>query len=138
MNYEPLQLKTFNQLSPLQKTWCNYLDEFQFNVFGTHTTRRPITMKSSRKLAEKFFDTFSGIDAFFFACEPFDTREGFHFHSLIKSGYDANTFQSYWDERYGRGRFDYIKGQSGVQAYVTKYITKTTSDYDLLTKKPLY
>ena len=50
----------------------------------------------------------------------------------------ANTFQNYWQENFGRGRFDYIKGQSGVQAYVTKYITKSKADYDLFTKKPLY
>lgn len=149
----------------------DWLYDKEFTAFTTFTTQKPIALPATRRLAERFRNRFHagnnhlnpngdkcdcpGVIDFFWCAEPFDTREGFHFHGLIKEGiyYSEEDYRRYWEEKKfykdltGRihvsmnyGRFDYqlISRNKNIEYYVTKYITKKLSDYDYYFRKPLY
>jgi len=142
---------------PKDPPLVKWLHDKEFTAFTTFTTQKPIALPTTRRLAERFAKRFhagSAID-FFWCAEPFDTREGFHFHGLIKEGlyYTEEDYRRYWEEKKfykdlaGRtkvsmnyGRFDYqkISRNKNIEYYVTKYITKKLTDYDYYFRKPIY
>jgi hypothetical protein len=82
----------------------------------------------------------------FWAAEPFDTRQGFHTHGLIKV-HEAVSFKSlseYFQIACGNKDLDKTKWhrvqlrkytpQKNASYYCGKYITKHLSDYDLWEK----
>jgi len=142
---------------PEQNALVDFLHEKKFDLFATFTTSRPIALPSARRLAEKFAKRFHAPKEmeFFWCAEPFDTREGFHFHGLIKNGwhYNQEDYFRYWTKgepytnlegkdcvrgKYGRSDFFKINRSKNAEFYCTKYITKSLSDYDFIFKTPLY
>ena len=129
-----------NKLPPEKIALIEFLHERKFDTFATFTTSLPITLKSTRRLAEKFGKEFlagKAID-FFWCAEPFDVREGYHFHGLINS-HQSNDVQlrqtnqmffDWWVSRYGRCQFLPITGTYNAEFYLTKYMTKQLTDYD--------
>jgi len=81
----------------------------------------------------------------FWAAEPFDAREGYHFHGLINTyGKISNQeMKSYWedDKRFGIGQFLEIRRALGkentIENYCSKYISKHLADYDIYTCKSI-
>lgn len=151
---------SFSKKPNIDPPLVNFLHSREFDHFTTFTTSRPIAMQSTRRLAERFAKRFHageqcGIE-FFWCAEPFDMREGFHFHGLIKdsSFYNSEDYRRYWENkqffadsetqkikvRMNYGRFDCFKINKSKNAefYCTKYITKKLTDYDYHFRKPIY
>lgn len=141
--------------------WVSWLESLEFSHFGTHTTKGTMTLRNARKLASGFYsDMVSGKAtgfkpesfSMFWAAEPFDTREGYHFHSLIKSsilgmedtylGKDENgkhlwkkgVLGHHWTnyKNLGHSRFEKIRGNQKVSNYMSKYMLKNLADFDIL------
>jgi len=158
----PTVHQRINSNSEEIKEFVTFLHEKNFDLFATFTTSMPIALPTTRRLAERFAKRFHAPDEmeFFWCAEPFDTREGYHFHGLIKNGvnYNHKDYFRYWTlgevytwhnektgeyedkirGKYGRSHFFKINRSKNAEFYVTKYITKRLSDYDFIFKKPLY
>lgn len=115
--------------------FAGFLDVLDFDYFSTFTTRRPISLNSTRRIAEnveKFID--AGNDgSIFWAAEPFDVREGYHFHALMKCKAHPIEIFNWYYPRYGRCQIilntDPMKKRA-ASYYLSKYCTKHLSDYD--------
>jgi len=114
----------------------DYLNEFKWNYWCTFTTRRPISINSARRVATQLGRLFCAKDLLnvdplmFWAAEPFDAREGFHIHALLKCDYDKKTIQKLCNEKYGRSTILEYENGKGATDYCAKYISKNLSDYD--------
>lgn len=115
---------------------AGFLDVIDFKYFCTFTTRKPISVGSARRIAEKvgtFIDA-GGASTYFWAAEPFDSREGFHFHALMRTPYNKLEIFNWYYSRFGRCQI--IDNQEpdrrlAASYYCSKYITKKLSDYDI-------
>lgn len=127
-------------LDPYQKSFSDFLSGYKFKTFGTFTTKLPLSLKGARRLAVNFARKIGAGDSssMFWAAEPFDAREGYHFHALINTyGRLSNQqMKDHWqDEKgYGIGQFLEIRRALGkekqIENYCSKYITKYMADYD--------
>ncbi|MFM7851642.1 MAG: hypothetical protein ACKO96_06905, partial [Flammeovirgaceae bacterium] len=139
----------------------DWLHSKEWSHWATLTTPYELTMKGARRLADRFHHRLSreGKTSMFWSAEPFDVKEGFHIHALLKAPegipYEV-VVQCYQDVAGSKGwsriqldEFDRGWKKEGAQEYepskgatyyVGKYITKRLSDYDLLlplkTKRP--
>lgn len=119
---------------------AGFLDCVSFDYFCTFTTRLPVSLASTRKIAErvgKYIDAHpAGRASYFWCAEKFDVREGYHFHALIKS--DSIDKYAVWDwyfRRYGRAQMIDNREpdrQLAASYYVSKYVTKAVVDYDVV------
>ena len=129
-----------------------YLNDVKFNYFCTFTTPYKMTLASARraverfgKLIEKYYPKFF----MFWSAEPFDLKEGYHLHSLIKTNSDKTT-TTYLDKKAinevwqiatkgssikaKSNRVDIKKYKIGKKGsnYFCKYINRPHSDYDIV------
>lgn len=122
-----------------QEHFANWLSSYNFKTFGTFTTSRPLSLPASRRLAVSFARHIrAGSDScMFWAAEPFDTREGFHFHALIKSELSNLQLWDYWTKERNLGRSQFVDiqrkkdSENSIEWYVSKYITKNLADFDI-------
>ena len=116
--------------------FAGFLDVVDFDYFATFTTRKPIGLNATRRIAEnvcRFLGADKGISSVFWAAEPFDVREGYHFHALIKTPIHQMEIYDYYFDRHGRCQIIVNRDPAVKRAasyYLTKYITKKCSDYD--------
>jgi len=122
------------------EAWAGYLDSMNLDYFCTFTTRKPISLASTRKIAERVAGRIDagGTTTMFWAAEKFDVREGFHFHALIKIHLQHHiTPETIWAWYFPRfGRCQVIDNrdpdrQQTASWYSAKYMTKELADYDL-------
>lgn len=132
----------------------DWLNTKEWSHWTTLTTPYELTIKGARRLAHKFHKKLSdnGSAEMFWACEPFDVKEGQHIHALVKAPpgmpFEAiiETYQSVaGSEGWARIQLDEFNPKwkkesseeheesKGAAYYVGKYITKRLSDYDYLT-----
>ena len=132
-----------------QKAYGEWLSSYEdWTYWATLTTRYELTLKSSRRIAVKFFKELdrAGNTRMFFASEPFDLKEGFHLHALIKVS-DILSFKNIIDtyqvcsgnkhvekEKWNRVQLEKYNPKLGAGYYVGKYISKDLSDYDMFGK----
>lgn len=116
---------------------AGYLDSINFQYFCTFTTRKPVSVASTRKIAERvanFIDA-GGQNTMFWAAEKFDVREGFHFHALMKVQWITPTdVWAWYFPRYGRCQVidnTEIDRRQSASWYCAKYVTKRLADYDI-------
>lgn len=133
----------------------DWLHSMPWTHWATLTTPYELTMKGARRLAHRFHRRLNkdAPASMFWACEPFDAKDGFHLHALLNVPgvpYES-IIQTYQDTAGGSGwkriQLDEFnpswkkKGKeeredaTGATYYVGKYITKKLSDYDLLLPK---
>ena len=115
---------------------AGFLDALNFTHFCTFTTTLPIGLGSTRRIAEKlyFFMGGSRLSSIFWVAEKFEVREGYHFHALIRTPLRPVDIWNWYFSRYGRCQIiDNTLPERMLPAsfYVSKYITKKVSDYDL-------
>jgi hypothetical protein len=118
---------------------AEYLDAVDWSHWCTFTTKWELTLPSARRMAlkikEKFCSPLSDMfqidnPAMFWAAEPFDIKNGYHIHALIRTGASKKELREWSKKKYGRSMIlDYQKGK-GAASYCAKYITKKLSDYD--------
>lgn len=115
---------------------AGFLDTIDFRYFCTFTTSKPISLNSTRRIAEnvaKFVDA-GRTSTMFWAAEPFDVREGYHFHALLRTPVHSLEIFNWYFPRYGRCQIiDNYQTERGQAAsyYIAKYINKKLSDYDI-------
>lgn len=122
-----------------------WLNDFDWNYWCTFTTQNTMTLNSARRMAmglDKWLSSSYNWQMFWCA-EPFDVKEGHHLHALIKIS-DVHGFEKIkgtWQVVSGAKWNDDVKcvnrclieqydKKLGAGHYVSKYITKTLSDYD--------
>ena len=66
------------------RNYIEYLDTISWNFFITGSTSYELTLKSTRRLAERFFHKLPGGTLFFWVAERFEARDGHHIHGLLK------------------------------------------------------
>lgn len=147
-------MKTINNES--KKAWAEYLGSIRWNYFATFSTPYELTDKSARRTINRFHETIKSCNLpciIFFATEPFDLKEGYHLHCLIKIEGDSiskymqkKIIAETWNKVTGTSKIEgkgsrvhlenYIK-KLGGNNYVAKYINRPNADYDLIINKPL-
>lgn len=130
-----------------------WLGGMDWDYWATLTTRRELTLKSARRAAmgfEKFLSK-AGNTQIFFAVEPFDIKEGYHLHALMKlpTNLSYRNIVEVWQHVSGNKKkrkgkeWNAIKLEKynpklGAGHYLSKYITKELSDYDMIGSKIKY
>lgn len=126
-------------LTPYQRAFSDWLGFYKFETFGTFTTKQPLTLPGARRMAGNFGRHINAGESstMFWAAEPFDTREGYHFHALLKTEIPNKEMWDYWtnQKQFGRSSFVKIHRKFGVkdqiENYCSKYVTKHLADFDL-------
>jgi len=151
-------LECINSEHPEKIALIEYLHGMNFDTFGTFTTAKPMGIYAARRKMQHVANYIgAGISTDFFWCaEKFDVREGFHTHGLINWNLPDTKSSNqmlfdHWQGKYGtwnkdrtqwikaRISLDPIRGNYNAEYYVTKYITKSITDYDYhITKETSY
>ena len=139
-----------------KEEWIMYLEGRKWDFFATLTTRYSLTLKSGRRLIERYFDMikYPG-DIMFYVLEPFELSDSNHLHALwkhpIKNWAEYNHLLKFWQKATGKQHFN-IDGRGfdwdkknwnalnlrkynpklGGAAYICNKLTKPGTDYDLL------
>lgn len=81
----PLRTNSFSP-SQQQQHYGTWLQSFDWSHWATLTTSYELTLKSARRIATGLYKELSraGDTKIFWAAEPFDLKEGYHLHALIK------------------------------------------------------
>ena len=67
--------------------YANYLGTLDWDYFATFTTGYELTLKSARRAMERFhykIDRDHNGSTLFWVAEPFECKDGFHTHALLK------------------------------------------------------
>lgn len=144
--------KTFRKVET-KDALSGFLDKISFDYFCTFTTRRPVSVFATRRIAEKVCERVDAghSSSVFWAAEQFEVRDGFHFHALMKfpppmqstgptgkityleSSHKMELFDWYF-RKYGRCQIidnREPERQLAASHYISKYVTKRLADYDL-------
>lgn len=133
--------------------YSGFLSEQRYTHFFTLTTEYELTLKSSRRLAERTFCNWSKVVndlTGFWVCERFKEKPGYHIHGLISLPRkwtlkeDFRTLLRCYQKATGRMKHERwqridlrrIKSRSSESLdYVAKYVSKSTKvDYDFHTE----
>lgn len=137
-------------------SWITYLESMGWDFFATLTTRYSLTLKSGRRLIERYFDMikYPG-DIMFYVLEPFELSDGNHLHALWKHPTKGKTefnrlihmwqvatgnrnlnidgHGTNWDkEKWNALNLRKYNPKLGGAAYICYKLTKPGTDYDLL------
>lgn len=137
----------------LQTNYANWLNSYQWDYFCTLTTRYELTVKSARRAGEGFYNHLNVIDngnnperkrcRFFWGAEPFEVKDGYHIHGLLKVHDDmwftdiVHTWQYVTGNKlmnkakWNRVDLQKFDPKRGAGFYCSKYILKGLSDWDL-------
>jgi hypothetical protein len=136
---------------------ANYLGSLPWDFFVTGSTGYELTLKSARRLAERYSNNLPAGSKFFWVAEKFECKDGYHIHGLIELAdsnlkHDSRSIRilgQLWQLATGNKCIEnnsdgirweiwnqidnspYMKGL-GAHGYCAKYITKRKADYDLL------
>jgi hypothetical protein len=128
--------------------YADWLSTKEWDFFCTFTTRYSMTMKQARRAMERLHSFISdkhGKARIFWVAEPFDARHGYHTHALVHlenplgKKLKAALRKAWQIVSKGKGGKennhtvlkDYDK-KLGARHYVSKYMLKKDSDYDML------
>ena len=138
-------MQKYKYCTNVQSVMAEFIDKMEWDYYATLTTSYEQTMNSARRCVERFHDRAnkSGATTMFFACEPYDVKDGYHVHALIKSEIEfKNLIECYQVTSGGKKigkhqRIDLQKFKQGMGGamYCAKYITKRLSDWDILLPK---
>jgi len=138
--------------------YINYLDSIDWTFFLTGTTRYSLTLKSARRLMERWYDAIPVPGSIlFWVAEPFELKDGHHTHGLLKLPDEMTGERGFrqlidlWQWATGNkalgnqaGNIEWDKSgwnainlqtynpKRGAGGYCSKYVMKTKADYDLL------
>jgi len=139
-------MQIYKKTKETQQAFSEWLQPINWNYWATPTTGYAMSLPSARRSMHRLhdaLDSFSPCEIFWVA-EPFDCKEGFHTHALIKSDLNYEGVINTWQRVSGNTKFqkgtkwnriqlDEYDAELGASGYVGKYITKKLSDYDYLT-----
>jgi hypothetical protein len=89
----PPIIPLFEEIINWQDVFANWLNNRSWTYWATFTTRYTLTMKSARRCMEGLMHrSASGlvggvklVKANFWACEPYDVKDGQHVHALVET-----------------------------------------------------
>jgi len=160
--YDMLDKEHKKRIEPIRKhdhkdALAGFLDKISFDYFCTFTTRKPVSLYATRRIAEKVCDRVEAgtQSSVFWAAEEFDVRDGYHFHALMKfpqldqvKNKNSTGHVTYLDssskflkmdlfdwyyKKYGRCQIIDNREpdrQAAASYYISKYVTKRITDYD--------
>ena len=132
------------------KDYANWLNKEKWDFFCTFTTPYPMSLPSARRAMERLqhsLTTEATKSKMFWTAEPFDSKESYHVHALIRLQDSNNAslakkralIKSSW-QRVSNGRYGtankftfvdpYVKGK-GAHYYTAKYLSREGVDYDI-------
>ena len=92
----------------IQNAYAEWLGTFEWDYWCTLTTRYKLTMPSARRAVEGLHKELkkAGECLVFFAIEPYDLKEGYHIHALLKvpKGYKYPHILQVWQHVSGNKR----------------------------------
>lgn len=141
--------------------WIKYLEGQEWHFWFTGTTGYELTIKSARRLVNRFFEGFKVNGALmFWVAEKFEVKDGHHIHALIRipnkyGSMDPDNELLYreilnmWQSAAGNKAISNDEGKitwqswhrvdlqkfdtkRGAGGYCAKYVFKGNADYDLL------
>lgn len=128
-------LKSTN-VNPLRQGWCKLLDYYRWTWFTTLTFRDFPKTYTAINRAKRFLTAIQRKEkreiGYYIAMEY--TQLGCpHFHLLMGNleGVRYSKWFTWWFSRYGGARFKVYDPEKGATHYLTKYVVKSTSWYDL-------
>lgn len=121
----------------------DWLTSREWSHYATFTTGYELTVSSARRAMHRIHDSLDRLAPceMFWAAEPFDVKEGYHTHALLKvhESMPYKAIVDLWQKvsKGGKGKWNRIDLQEydsnrGAGYYLGKYITKGLSDYDYL------
>jgi hypothetical protein len=138
-------MQKYKYCTNVQQEMSEFIDKMEWNYFATLTTSYEQTMKSARRCVERFHEKLnnSGSTTLFFAAEPYDVKDGYHVHALIKTDIDFQNIVECYQVTSGghkvgihqRINLQKFRQGEGAAMYCAKYITKRLSDWDILLPK---
>lgn len=122
----------------------NWLNNMQFDESGelstpwdywfTGTFKYEATLKSARRASQNFIKSVNP-DIAFWGTEAGKETGRNHIHGLLHfrtlTPPPAKTLWNWWFTRYGRAHVDKFEQEKGAVHYVSKYVAKQMTDYDL-------
>lgn len=148
MRNKPLSVSKGNKV---WDAYANYLDNIDWDFFGTFTTGYEMSLNSARRSMERFADRNkkeNGGALIFWVAEPYEVKDGYHTHALIKmndrflfpDGDNKLCFEvlkETWQivskghgNKYNRVHLERYQKGKGANYYVGKYVLKKRCDYD--------
>ena len=145
-------------MTPQTETLANFLSAVDFTHFCTFTTRKPVSVGATRRIAENVarFVNAGRDSTMFWAAEKFDTNGGeavvlrypgdkgdkgvvrnvyrYHFHALLQTPHNAIEIFNWYYPRYGRCQIINNADpdmRHRASYYCAKYITKQLADFDI-------
>jgi len=117
----------------VSENYSEWLDQIDWDYFGTFTTRYPLTLRSARRVMERLGKQVNSPGSrMFWVAEDFEVREGYHTHALLKTWWSPNMIWKWWFLRYGRAVVRLYEPGIGGTGYIAKYVMKAIIDYDLI------
>jgi hypothetical protein len=129
--------------------FANFLDnatapggkKIEWNWWCTFTTGYELTMNSARRSMNRLFEQMvkESETKMMWAAEPFDVKDGFHTHAMLSTTLTFEQIGKIWQIasagiRYGkhnRVQLDKYDPKKGAGFYVSKYVSKKLSDWDI-------
>jgi hypothetical protein len=125
--------------------YAEFIAKQNWDWFVTLTTRHALSLPAARRQADRFFKRLCDVSLpcekkFFWAAEPFDLKDGYHLHGLLKTEAPFGTIIDVYQVTSGAKRQHSWAGvelrkydpQKGAAMYCAKYIQKRMCDYDIL------
>lgn len=122
--------------------YANFVAKQPWDYFVTFTTRYELTLKSTRRLMNRFIDRTNKMSnteqSLFWVAERFECKDGFHAHGLLNSKVEFKELVEAYQVVTGSKRNGdwsaitlkkYNKAQAAAK-YCSKYILKHYADYD--------
>lgn len=135
-------MQKYKTATIVQHQMAEFLNTMNWDYYATLTTSYEQTMKSARRSMHRLHDklNLSGATTMFFACEPYDVKDGYHVHALIKTEVEFKNLIDCYQLTSGglkigtHQRIDLKKfrNELGGAMYCAKYISKNLSDWDIL------
>lgn len=77
--------KLINNYQNSKEAYISYLEALPWNFFITGSTRYELTLKSTRRLMERWYEGFKTDESMlFWVAEKFECKDGYHAHGLLK------------------------------------------------------
>lgn len=120
----------------------DWLDTENWDLWTTLSTGYELTLPAARRSMVRFHDKLSSNNQvkLFWASEKFDVKDGFHVHALLKFStkiYERSMYRDFvnnWRDvcntRNANVYSERYKTSMGAHKYISKYITKSITDYD--------
>ncbi|MBA7553801.1 hypothetical protein ES705_46400 [subsurface metagenome] len=146
--YTKVTNNSFLYQQQTKQAYVAYLDTFSWDFFLTGSTRYELTLKSARRLIERWYERvrLEGCTTLFWVAEPFELKDGHHLHGLLELPNCGKQYYKlmidWWQWATGNGegtkeKWNALNLQTydtkrNAGSYCSKYVMKDRSDYDIL------